>query len=99
MSVDGTWHLTLQTPIGEQKTSVTLSSAGGALTGRQSQGAASADIRDGTLSGDTVGWKVSITDPVPLTLAFSGTVSGDSISGKADVTGLGSWKFVGTRAA
>jgi hypothetical protein len=99
MSVDGTWHLTLQTPIGEQKTSVTLSSAGGVLTGRQSQGPASTDIRDGTVNGDTVGWKVSIVDPMPLTLAFSGTVSGDTISGTADVMGLGSWKFTGVRAA
>ena len=97
MSIDGTWHLTLKTPLGEQKTSVTLSSAGGALTGRQSQGAASTDIKDGTVSGDTVGWKVSIVDPMPLTLAFSGTVSGDTIAGKADVPGLGSWTFTGVR--
>ena len=54
MSIDGTWHLTVQSPLGEQKTSVTLSSAGGALTGRQSQGAASTDIKDGTVSGDTI---------------------------------------------
>ena len=97
MSVSGTWNLTLSTPLGEQKTSVTLSDAGGALTGKQSQGTASADIREGTVTGNDVGWKVAIVEPMPLTLAFTGKVDGDTISGHADA-GLGKWKFSGTRA-
>lgn len=97
MSVDGTWNLTLETPMGAQKTSVTLASAGGALTGTQRQGGNSAAIAEGMVAGDQVGWKVSISEPMPLTLHFTGRVSGDMISGEAAVKGLGSWRFEGTR--
>ena len=34
MSADGTWKLSMQTPIGERKSTLALNSAGGALTGK-----------------------------------------------------------------
>src|SRR5262249_58442241 len=33
MSVDGTWHLKMQTPIGERSSTLTLSRSGSGLTG------------------------------------------------------------------
>ena len=35
MSADGTWNLTMQTPMGERRSTLTLSTAGGTLTGTQ----------------------------------------------------------------
>ena len=98
MSVDGTWTLTMQTPMGERTSSLTLKSAGGALTGTQTAEGNTTDIADGTVNGDSVGWKVSITNPMPLTLEFSGKVSGDDIAGDMDISGFGSWAFSGKRA-
>ena len=98
MAVDGTWNLTMQTPMGERSSSVTLKSAGGALTGTQTAEGNTTDIADGTVNGDSVGWKVSITNPMPLTLEFRGTVGGDAISGDMDISGFGSWPFSGKRA-
>jgi hypothetical protein len=34
MSADGTWKLTMQTPIGERKSTLALKEAGGGLTGK-----------------------------------------------------------------
>ena len=33
MAADGTWNLTMQTPMGERRSTLTLSTAGGNLTG------------------------------------------------------------------
>jgi hypothetical protein len=98
MSVDGTWDLTMQTPMGERQSSVTLATSGGGLTGTQTAEGESGEITDGTVSGNAVGWKVAITNPMPLTLEFSGNVTGDDMSGDMSITGFGSWPYTGKRA-
>ncbi|MEN3346490.1 MAG: hypothetical protein V7632_125 [Bradyrhizobium sp.] len=98
MAVDGNWNLTMTTPMGERKATLSLTSSGGALTGTQGAEGNSTDIFDGTVNGDSVAWKVSITNPMPLTLEFSGQVSGDGISGEMGIGPMGSFPFTGTRA-
>ncbi len=98
MAVDGNWNLTLSTPMGERKTTLSLTSSGGTLKGTQGAEGESTEIFEGTVNGDDVAWKVSITNPMPLTLAFTGKVSGDSISGEAGIGPMGSFPFAGTRA-
>ena len=97
MAVDGTWNLTMQTPMGERKATLVAASQGGTLTGKQSGDGGTTDIFDGTVSADDVSWKISITNPMPLTLQFTGAVDGDRISGKMSAGALGSWPFSGTR--
>ena len=86
MAVDGNWNLTMTTPMGERQATLTLLSSGGTLTGTQGADGNTAEIFDGTISGDAVNWKVSITNPMPLTLEFIGKVSGDSMSGEMRYT-------------
>jgi hypothetical protein len=97
MSADGTWNLTMQTPMGERRSTLTLSTAGGTLTGKQEAEGNTTDIAEGTVSGNDVSWKVSITNPMPLTLTFNGTVDGDKLSGTADTGMFGSFPFEGIR--
>ena len=98
MAVDGTWNLTMSTPMGERNATLDLKSSGGTLTGTQGADGNSTEIFDGTVNGDDVAWKVSITTPMPLTLDFSGKVAGDSISGEMGIGPMGSFPFTGTRA-
>jgi hypothetical protein len=98
MAVDGNWNLTLNTPMGERTASLSVKSSGGTLTGTQGAEGESTEIFEGTVNGDDVAWKVSITNPMPLTLAFSGKVSGDNMSGEAGIGPMGSFPFAGTRA-
>ena len=98
MAVDGNWNLTMTTPMGERNATLSLTSAGGTLTGTQGAEGNSTDIFDGTVNGDDVARKVSITNPMPLTLDFSGKVSGDSISGEMGIGPMGSFPFTGSRA-
>jgi hypothetical protein len=91
MAVDGNWNITMSTPMGDRNATLSLKNAGGTLTGTQAAEGNSTEIFDGA-------WKVSITNPMPLTLEFTGKVSGDSISGEMGIGPMGSFPFTGTRA-
>jgi hypothetical protein len=54
---------------------------GTTLKGSQMADGNSAGIFDGTVNGDEISWKVSITDPMPMTLEFACTVNGDELTG------------------
>jgi hypothetical protein len=98
MAVDGNWNLTMTTPMGERQATLNVTSSGNTLTGTQGAEGNTAEIFDGTVNGDNVAWKVSITNPMPLTLAFTGTVSGGSMNGEMGIGPMGSFPFTGTRA-
>jgi len=98
MAADGNWNLIMSTPMGERKATLSLKSSGGTLTGTQGAEGNSTEIFDGTISGDDVTWNISITNPMPLTLNFTGKVSGDSMSGEVGIGPMGSFPFTGTRA-
>src|ERR1051326_7649766 len=74
MAVDGTWSLTMDTPTGERASTPGVQGAGGKLEGTTAAEGQTAQIFEGRVDGNDVGWKVSITQPMPLTLDFSGTV-------------------------
>lgn len=98
MSVDGNWKITMSTPMGDRDATLALTSNGGTLTGSQSAEGNSVEIFDGTVNGNDLAWKVDITSPMPLTLAFTGTVDGDAITGEMGIGMMGSFPFKGTRA-
>ena len=98
MAVDGNWNIVMTTPMGERKATLVLKSSGSTLTGTQAGEQGSAEIADGKVDGNKVSWKVSIQNPMPLTLEFTGTVDGDSMKGDMGVGFMGSFPFTGTRA-
>jgi hypothetical protein len=97
MAVDGTWNLTMDTPMGERPSTLVVKDVGGKLEGTQAAEGQTTDIFDGTVNGNNVGWKVSITQPMALTLDFSGTVNGDAMSGSVQLGMFGSSPFRATR--
>jgi len=98
MSADGTWNTTINSPMGAQNGTMTLATDGGALTGKLSGAQGDIDIEDGTVDGDSLTWKASMTSPMPMTLEFSATVNGDEISGDVKLGAFGNATFTGTRA-
>ena len=99
MAVDGTWKLTVNTPMGAQESTLAIKASGAQLTGTQSAPSGeSQPITDGTVNGNAVAWKAAITRPVALTLEFSGTVNGDQMSGDVKLGMFGSSSFSGKRA-
>ncbi len=98
MSADGNWILVVSTPMGDRQATLSVKTEGSALKGSQGADGNSTDIFDGTVNGNEVSWKVSITDPMPMTLEFTGTINGDEISGSVQLGAFGSSSFSGTRS-
>jgi hypothetical protein len=99
MAVDGTWKLVVNTPMGAQESTLVINSSGSTLTGTQSAGSGEGrPIDEGTVDGNDITWKASITKPMPMTLEFSGTIDGDKISGNVKLGMFGSASFSGMRA-
>jgi hypothetical protein len=98
MAADGNWNLVMTTPMGERNATLNLKASGATLTGTQGADGNSTEIFDGTVSGNDVAWKVSITNPMPLTLEFKGTVAGDEITGEMGIGFMGNFPFTGKRA-
>ena len=98
MTADGNWNLVVETPMGERRATLSLKADGGMLTGSQMADGNTAEIFDGILNGNQLSWKVSISDPMPLTLEFNGTVDGDEVTGSVTLGNFGSSSFSGTRS-
>ena len=96
-SVDGTWKLETQTPTGIRKSKLLLVAVGSRLTGEQSADGRSGPIVDGTVSGNAVAWKISIVDPLTLTLEYNGIVWANTMTGNMKAGRFGAWPFVGRR--
>ena len=97
MSADGTWKLSMQTPLGDRKATLTLASAGGALTGKLTgEEGNTTDIYEGKLDGNSASWKADIKSPMPLTLSFTSALDGDKMVGNVSAA-VGSWPFSGTK--
>jgi hypothetical protein len=97
MAVDGTWNLTMETPMGERQSTFEAKTEGGTLTGQQSAEGNATAIYDGTVSGDDVAWKVDISQPMALTLEFTGAVDGDKMTGSVKLGMFGTSSFTATR--
>ncbi|MFI5053875.1 MAG: hypothetical protein ACHQDE_05890 [Acidimicrobiia bacterium] len=100
MSADGTWKVSMSTPMGAQEMTVDLKEDGSTLTGTMTAAMAPApmEISDGTVDGNALTWKAALTQPMPMTLEFKATVDGDAISGDVALGSFGNATFTGTRA-
>ena len=68
------------------------------LTPSTSAEEGSAEIFDGTANGNSVAWKLSIVQPMALTLEFTGTIDGDAMTGSVKLGMFGTSSFRATRA-
>ena len=97
MSADGTWNVTLNTPMGAQAGTLELATDGNALTGTMSGPQGSMELENGTADGDSLSWTVNMTQPMPITIEATATVDGDEISGEAKLGAFGTATFSGSR--
>ena len=98
MSADGTWTVTLNTPMGAQAGTLELVTDGNTLTGTMSGPQGSMELENGTADGDSLSWTVNMTQPMPITIEATATVDGDEISGEAKLGAFGTATFSGSRA-
>ncbi|GAA2552370.1 hypothetical protein ABWI13_29390 [Streptomyces koyangensis] len=97
MSVEGTWDLSISTPVGRIKAVVTLRRVAGVLTGTAEGAGQEVALREVTVHGDRVAWKQAVTRPLRLNLAFDVTVDGDALHGVSRAGRLPSSQVTGVR--
>lgn len=97
MSVEGTWDLSLSTPIGMIKAVVELRRRDGVLIGTADGAGEEIPLSDITLDGDRLTWKQTITKPMRLNLAFAVTVTDDTLTGTSKAGRLPASKVTGLR--
>lgn len=97
MSIDGSWKIIVNSPMGKQESTLELKADGATLLGTQSAQGGTSDIKDGKVDGDKVTWSNAITTPFPMTLEFTGTVAGDTLNGSVKAGAFGSFPFEGAR--
>jgi hypothetical protein len=85
--------------MGDQKSVLTINSNGDSFTGKMQGSLGSMDIANGSVSGNTLSWKMDMTVPMPMTLDCTATVDGDSITGEVKAGAFGSMPVSGTRKA
>ena len=96
MSADGTWKITVNTPMGAQEVTATITTSGDTFTGKTEGRLGSQDI-SGKVAGDTLTWSANITNPMPMTLEFDVTVSGDTMTGNVKLGSFGNGPLSGVR--
>lgn len=96
--VDGSYDCVVKSPLGDQKTVLTVRSDGAGFTGTNAGIMGSMDVA-GTVEGATLRWKMQLTMPMPLTLDCEATVDGDTLTGSVGVGAFGSFPMSGTRRA
>ena len=95
-AVDGSYDCVVKSPLGDQKTTLTIKSDGASFTGTNAGAMGSMDVA-GQVEGATLTWKQQMTVPMPMTLDCTATVEGDTLTGSVGAGAFGSFPMSGTR--
>ena len=99
MSVAGTYECVTKTPMGDQKSEVTINVDGDTFTGSNVGAMGSMDLENGKVDGNTLTWTMKMTVPMPMTLEGTATVEGDVLTGSVKAGAFGTFPMNGTRKA
>lgn len=95
---NGTWAVTINTPMGKQEGTLILNQEGDSLSGSMAAQGDTAEIKNGKVEGETATWNVDVTKPMPLTLGFNASKTGDNLTGKVALGAFGQADFEGVPA-
>lgn len=99
MSVAGTYNTTVNSPMGPQSGTFTVTDNGdGTFSGNLSGSLGSMDVQGGAIEGNTLRWTMDMTVPMPMKLTCEATIDGDNLSGKVNAGAFGDMGLTGTRA-
>ena len=99
MSVAGTYECVTKTPMGDQKSDVTINVDGDSFTGTNAGAMGAMDMENGKVDGNKLTWSMKMTVPMPMTLEGEATVDGDTLTGSVKAGAFGTFPLNGTRKA
>ncbi len=98
-NVAGSYDCVTKTPMGDQKSVLTITVDGDTFTGRNEGAMGAMDLYDGKIDGNTITWKMDMKVPMPMKLEGTATVDGDTITGSVAAGAFGNFPMTGTRQA
>jgi hypothetical protein len=98
MSVSGTWNCVTDTPMGKQKSALTLVEDAGTLSGENVSAMGASPVADGSVDGNAVTFTTAMTVPFPMTLTWVFAIDGDMLAGEVEAGPFGKSPLTGTRA-
>ena len=96
MSAHEHWHITVDTPVGQQRGSLSCASPGSAALAAYSE-AGELALQNGTAQDNELSWELQLSRPIPMTIECQARIHGDTIQGTAMVAAFGDITFTGTR--
>ena len=91
------WHMTVNTPVGQQSGSLVLNLDGAVCSGRLFSEAGELPLQNGTVHNDELRWQLHLSRPIPMTIECLAQITGNTIQGTATVAAFGDITFTGTR--
>ena len=100
MTVDGTYNVEVDTPLGKQTAKLILKVDGNVLSGSiEAEMTGIKEFSGGTVNGDEIEWSMELDSPMgKLNLEYKGKITGDEISGEVKVGDFGTSPLKGKRA-
>ena len=97
MAIDGTYKIVIESPLGNQQTTLTLKARGAVLDGSSESSLGKATFT-GKVSGDEVSWDSEINSPIgKMLLSFKGKIKGADFTGEVKAGNFGTYHFQGKR--
>ena len=97
--IAGQWDAVVKSPMGEQKSVMTLTGGDDAFTGSSSGPMGAVQISGGKGAGDGGSFGMKVTTPFPMNLKVQATLAGDDMEGTVDIGAFGKSPFKATRKA
>ncbi|NUR69266.1 MAG: hypothetical protein HOU81_00450 [Hamadaea sp.] len=98
MSIDGTWNVSMKTPMGTMQGELILVTSGATLTGSLTGPSGPEPLVDGVVDGDDLTWTIKLSKPMSMTIHYKVKIDGDSLNGTAKLGVFKPTSIVGTRA-
>lgn len=97
MSIDGTYQVTVKTPLGNQKGKLTIQSSGDIFSGSLETSTGTTHFSDGRVNGSQLQWHAETKTPMgSFDVNYTATVEGGRLSGEA-ATPMGKAPMEGMR--
>jgi hypothetical protein len=98
MSVDGTYQITTDTPMGKMESTLTIKTDGDSLSGSSASAMiGTVEFSGGKVDGNNFTFQMTLNSPMgKMEMTNNGSVDGDNISGEVQ-TSMGNMAYSGVR--
>lgn len=83
MDFDGTWMISVPTPLGKQDVLLDIIHGNGVLSGTATLGNETVPFIDPVVNGNEISWSQQVTKPMKMQIKFELAAEGNTLCGKA----------------